>query len=186
MCEVGNGFKSDPVTIHGLVIDGLRARLGKRQKPTGAGLAQVLVEWGIVPGPIVPACQQPEAGEELLRDCGGNVVIRGIAKVDATAQRSRIACGASSAPVLPGTGLAVIEFANRWRGVGDQQRGLGCSQEKRVTIVLEPAAPTAQLADRAVASDSLIELGVQRSQRGAHLGQIERLGRGFRLAGSRS
>ncbi len=50
-----------------------------------------------------------------------------------------------------------------------------------MAILLESAAPAAQLADRAVASDRLVKFPVQERERGAKLGQAVRLHQVFGL-----
>ena len=89
------------------------------------------------------------------------LLIRGVAIIDAASQRPGLAGRAVARVLLPGTSLALVERRAGGRGAPEQILDLGRRDEKGVTILLEPATPPAQPANRPSPATSPIELVVK-------------------------
>ena len=100
-----------------------------------------------------------EAGDVLLAQLRHLFLRMRIAKVDATAQRPRLARRAQVA-LLPRTERTVHRPGER-RRVGEQDVGLQAAEEQRVAVLLEAAAAAARLARRPRGGDLRINLAVQ-------------------------
>jgi hypothetical protein len=75
-----------------------------------------------------------------------------------------VARGAMAADVLPGAGLASIEWPRRSRRAGDKIADFECRGEQRVPVFGEPAAAAAQPADRPERRDFSIDAIVESAQ----------------------
>jgi len=111
-----------------------------------------------------------EPADEPFRQLVADILIRGVAVVHTAPERTRIACGAAPVMILPRTSFAPIERALGAGCRAEQKVDFGGRGEERVSVLLEPAAATAQFTDRTKTSHLGIELLVKSTDFGAPCG----------------